>query len=216
MSAQRKQEGFCVLQRLVMGLCKEEKEEKIDEHWGHGLANTNWQRNWSHGIKNTREKRGMQGRSITHRERKPSTREPKNMLRDQRKSRVQTIQRWWKIKTDGEKRGDREVKQAGRKRETTERQRRETDGGREEADRNSMGWQHWHSQRGTAGSMKSWKMSAEREEDDKKWGKSRTDSEGFHLTLHQLSGKTKQTFSSYQHNLSAYKLLLLKNKKQTN
>lgn len=32
---------------------------------------------------------------------------------------------------------------------------RETDGGREEADTNSLGEQHWHSQQGTAGSIKS-------------------------------------------------------------
>lgn len=60
-------------------------------------------------------------------------------------------------KTDGENRQDEEVKQQ-REREAIGRQRetkRETDGGREEADTNSLGGQHWHSQRGTAGSVES-------------------------------------------------------------
>lgn len=41
--------------------------------------------------------------------------------------------------------------QRGREAETE----RETDGSREEADRNSLGGQHWLSSRGTAGSMES-------------------------------------------------------------
>lgn len=55
----------------------------------------------------------------------------------------------------------RKIERTERNREGLERQQRETDGGREEADRNSMGAQHWRSQRGTAGSMASRKMSAE-------------------------------------------------------
>ena len=64
-------------------------------------------------------------------------------------------------KTDGENRADEEVKPARRgKREGREIERdrereREADGGGEEADRNSLGGQHWHSQRGTAGRMES-------------------------------------------------------------
>lgn len=63
-------------------------------------------------------------------------------------------------KTDGENRKAKEVKQTQRKREAMERERgieteRETDGGGEEADRNSLGGQHWHSQRGAAGRMES-------------------------------------------------------------
>jgi len=53
-------------------------------------------------------------------------------------------------KTDGENRKDDEVKQQREKETKTE-----TDGGGEEADRKSLGGQHWHSQRGTAGSMES-------------------------------------------------------------